>query len=305
MTTFLNMVATEPEIARVPIMVDSSKWSVIEAGLRCVQGKPVVNSISLKEGEEEFLARAREARRYGAAMVVMAFDEEGQADTVERKVAICERAYRLLVERGRRPAARHHLRPQRLRRRDRHRGAQRLRDGLHRGDAPDQGALPRREGERRRQQPVVLVPRQRGRARRRCTAPSSSTPSAPAWTWASSTPASSWSTSRSTRSCSRRSRTCSSTAARTRPTGWWSWPSGCASDAGARVADEAWRQGTVEERLEHALVNGIVDHVEADTEEARQAYGAPLVGDRGAADGRDERGGRPVRRRARCSCPRW
>ena len=98
MTTFLNMVATEPDIAKVPIMVDSSKWSVIEAGLRCVQGKPVVNSISMKEGEEDFLAKARLARRYGAAMVVMAFDEEGQADTVERKVAICERAYRLLVE---------------------------------------------------------------------------------------------------------------------------------------------------------------------------------------------------------------
>ena len=99
MTRFLNMVATEPDIARVPIMVDSSRWSVIEAGLRCVQGKPVVNSISLKEGEEEFLERAALARRYGAAMVVMAFDEEGQADTAERKVAICERAYRLLVER--------------------------------------------------------------------------------------------------------------------------------------------------------------------------------------------------------------
>jgi 5-methyltetrahydrofolate--homocysteine methyltransferase len=99
MTTFLNMVATEPEIARVPIMVDSSKWSVIEAGLRCVQGKPVVNSISMKEGEEDFLAKAATARRYGAAMVVMAFDEEGQADTVERKVSICERAYHLLVER--------------------------------------------------------------------------------------------------------------------------------------------------------------------------------------------------------------
>ena len=98
MTTFLNMVATEPDIAKVPIMVDSSKWTVIEAGLRCVQGKPVVNSISLKEGEEDFLAKARLARRYGAAMVVMAFDEEGQADTVERKVSICERAYRLLVE---------------------------------------------------------------------------------------------------------------------------------------------------------------------------------------------------------------
>jgi 5-methyltetrahydrofolate--homocysteine methyltransferase len=99
MTTFLKLVATEPEVARVPIMIDSSKWSVIEAGLKCVQGKPVVNSISLKEGEADFLAKAAAARRYGAGVVVMAFDEAGQADTVERKVAICQRAYRLLTER--------------------------------------------------------------------------------------------------------------------------------------------------------------------------------------------------------------
>jgi 5-methyltetrahydrofolate--homocysteine methyltransferase len=98
MTTFLNLIATEPEIARVPIMIDSSRWEVIEAGLKCVQGKGVVNSISLKEGEEAFLARARAIRRYGAAVVVMAFDEQGQADTVERKVQISERAYRLLTE---------------------------------------------------------------------------------------------------------------------------------------------------------------------------------------------------------------
>jgi 5-methyltetrahydrofolate--homocysteine methyltransferase len=98
MTTFLNLVATEPEIARLPIMVDSSRWSVLEAGLRCLQGKGVVNSISLKEGEEEFLEHARIVRRYGAGVVVMAFDEKGQAETVERKVAICERAYRLLVD---------------------------------------------------------------------------------------------------------------------------------------------------------------------------------------------------------------
>src|SRR5207247_4946766 len=84
MTTFLNLIATEPEIARLPIMVDSSRWSVIEAGLKCLQGKGVVNSISLKEGEEEFLQKARLAQRYGAAVVVMAFDEQGQADTVER-----------------------------------------------------------------------------------------------------------------------------------------------------------------------------------------------------------------------------
>ena len=98
MTHFLNLVASEPAIARVPIVVDSSKWSVIEAGLRCIGGKPIVNSISLKEGEAEFLTRARAARRYGAAVIVMAFDEQGQADTVERKVEICRRAYRLLTE---------------------------------------------------------------------------------------------------------------------------------------------------------------------------------------------------------------
>ena len=97
MTTFLNLIASEPEIARVPIVVDSSKWSVIEAGLKCLQGKGVVNSISLKDGEQEFLRRARIIRRFGAGVVVMAFDEQGQADTVERKVAICERAYRLLT----------------------------------------------------------------------------------------------------------------------------------------------------------------------------------------------------------------
>jgi 5-methyltetrahydrofolate--homocysteine methyltransferase len=98
MTTFLDYIATEPEIARVPVMVDSSKWSVLEAGLKCIQGKGVVNSISLKEGEADFLAKARTIQRYGAAAIVMAFDEQGQADTVERKVSICQRAYALLVD---------------------------------------------------------------------------------------------------------------------------------------------------------------------------------------------------------------
>ena len=86
MTTFLNLIATEPEVARIPIMIDSSRWSVLEAGLKCVQGKGVVNSISLKEGEEPFLEQARRIRDYGAGVVVMAFDEQGQADTAERKV---------------------------------------------------------------------------------------------------------------------------------------------------------------------------------------------------------------------------
>jgi 5-methyltetrahydrofolate--homocysteine methyltransferase len=98
MTTFLNLIATEPEIARIPVMIDSSKWSVIEAGLKCVQGKSIANSISLKEGEADFLAKARLVQRYGAGVVVMAFDEVGQADTTERKVEICQRAYRLLTE---------------------------------------------------------------------------------------------------------------------------------------------------------------------------------------------------------------
>jgi 5-methyltetrahydrofolate--homocysteine methyltransferase len=98
MTTFLNLIAAEPDIARVPVMVDSSKFSVIEAGLKCLQGKPVVNSISLKEGEAAFIEHAKTVRRYGAAVVVMAFDEQGQADTVERKCAIAKRAYDLLVD---------------------------------------------------------------------------------------------------------------------------------------------------------------------------------------------------------------
>src|SRR5476649_1733228 len=98
MTRFLNLIASEPDISRVPIMIDSSKWSVIEAGLKCVQGKAIVNSISMKEGEEEFIRQAGLCRRYGAAVIVMAFDEKGQADTFERKTEICARAYKILTE---------------------------------------------------------------------------------------------------------------------------------------------------------------------------------------------------------------
>jgi 5-methyltetrahydrofolate--homocysteine methyltransferase len=98
MVTFLNLIASEPDIARVPIMIDSSRWSVIEAGLKCVQGKGIVNSISLKEGEEVFKHHAGLIKRYGAGVIVMAFDETGQADTLERRVEICTRAYRILTE---------------------------------------------------------------------------------------------------------------------------------------------------------------------------------------------------------------
>lgn len=99
MTTFLNLIAAEPDIARVPVMIDSSKWEIIEAGLKVIQGKGVVNSISLKEGEEAFIRQAKTIKRYGAAVIVMAFDENGQADTYERRVEICERSYRILTER--------------------------------------------------------------------------------------------------------------------------------------------------------------------------------------------------------------
>ena len=98
MRAYLNLLAAEPDIARVPVMIDSSKWEVIEAGLRCVQGKSIVNSISMKEGEARFIEQAKACLRYGAAVVVMAFDEQGQADTAARKIEICTRAYRILTQ---------------------------------------------------------------------------------------------------------------------------------------------------------------------------------------------------------------
>ena len=98
MVNFLNLIASEPDISRIPIMVDSSKWEVIEAGLQCLQGKGVVNSISLKDGEASFIDKAKKIKRYGAAAIIMAFDEKGQADTYERRIQICQRAYTLLVE---------------------------------------------------------------------------------------------------------------------------------------------------------------------------------------------------------------
>ena len=98
MVTFLNLIASEPDVARLPIMIDSSKWSVIEAGLKCVQGKAIVNSISLKEVKQRSSSRPNSCKAYGAAVIIMAFDEKGQADTIERKVSICERSYKVLTE---------------------------------------------------------------------------------------------------------------------------------------------------------------------------------------------------------------
>ena len=164
MTTFLRLIASEPDIARVPVMIDSSKWSVIEAGLKCVQGKAIVNSISLKEGEQPFLEQARTIRRYGAAVVVMAFDEDGQADTVARKVSICERAYDLLTQHAGFDAEDLIFDPNIFAIATGHARARRLRGRVHRGDLADQGAPAGRAGVRRPLECVLRLPRQRARA---------------------------------------------------------------------------------------------------------------------------------------------
>ena len=140
MATFLQLIASEPDISRVPVMIDSSKWSVIEAGLKCVQGKGVVNSISLKEGEAEFLRQADAGaplRRGGRSS--WRSTSRARPTRVERKVEICARAYRILTEQVGFPPEDIIFDPEHLRDRHRHRGAQRLRPGLHRGDPPDQG----------------------------------------------------------------------------------------------------------------------------------------------------------------------
>ena len=189
MTTFLNLIAAEPDIARVPVMVDSSKFSVIEAGLKCLQGKSVVNSISLKEGEAAFIEHASTVRRYGAAVVVMAFDEKGQADTLERKTAICKRAYDILVNRVGFPPEDIIFDPNIFAvatGMDEHNNY-----GVDFIEAArcDPAGSAARACVGRRIEPVVLVPRQRAGCARRCTPCSCFTPSRPAWTWASSMPA--------------------------------------------------------------------------------------------------------------------
>ena len=188
MVTFLNLVAAEPDIARVPVMVDSSKFTVIEAGLKCVQGKPVVNSISMKEGEEKFIHEATIARRHGAAVVVMAFDEVGQADTFARKTEICKRAYDILVDQLGFPPEDIIFDPNIFAIATGPRRAQQLRRRLHRGDALD----PRRTCRTRIFPAASPTCRSRSaatsRCARRCIRCSCITPSRPAWTWASSMP---------------------------------------------------------------------------------------------------------------------
>ena len=165
MDRFVKLIASEPDISRVPLMIDSSKFEVIEAGLRCVQGKPIVNSISMKEGEEKFREQARLCRKYGAAIVVMAFDEEGQADNLERRKTICERAYRILVDEVGFPAEDIIFDPNIFAVGHGHRGARQLRRRLHRGHPLDQAEPARRAGLRRRLERVLLLPRQQRGAR--------------------------------------------------------------------------------------------------------------------------------------------
>ena len=305
MTTFLNLIATEPEVARLPVMIDSSRWSVLEAGLKCVQGKGVVNSISLKEGEEPFLDQARRIRDYGAGVVVMAFDEQGQADTAERKVAICGRAYDLLTQQAGFAPEDIIFDPNVLAVAtgiSEHNGyAKAFLDALplikeRCPGARTSGGISNLSFSFRGNDVVreamhsaflfhaVRAGLDMGIVNAGQLAVYQDIPAGPAGTGRG----------RALRP-----------ARRTPPTGWSPSPRRSPARPPAATVDLAWRDAPVGERLAYALVHGIVDFIEDDTEEARLQHARPARGDRGPADGRHEDRRRPVRRRARCSCRRW
>ena len=294
MTTFLNLIATEPEVARIPIMVDSSRFSVLEAGLKCVQGKGIVNSISLKEGEESFLEQARRIRRYGAGVVVMAFDEIGQADTVERKVEICGRAYDLLIGDGwepedivfdpnvlavatgieehngyakafiealplikeRCPGVAHERRH--LEPRLSFRGNDVVREAMHSAFLYD----------------AIRAGLDMGIVNAGQLAVYEDIPP----------------------TCSSTSRTCSTTAGRTRPTGSSPSPSTVQGKATKREVDLGWREAPVGKRLSTRSCTGSSTSSRR-TPRRRAAASAAARRDRGPADGRDEGRRRPLRLR--------
>ena len=275
MRTFLNVVATEPEVARLPIMVDSSRWSVLEAGLQSIQGKGIVNSISLKEGEEPFLEQARRIRDYGAAVVVMAFDEEGQATDVERRVAICGRAYDLLTREAGFPPEDLIFDPNVLA----------VATGIEEHDTYARDFL------------AALPP-----IKERC--PGSRT------SGGISNLSFSFRGNDAVREAMHavflyhairagldmgivnagqlavyedvepelleRIEDVLFARRPTRPNGWSSSQSRVQGEGVQRERDLSWRDAPVEERLSHALVHGIVDFIEEDTEEARQARPRPL-----------------------------
>ena len=277
MKTFLNLIAAEPDIARVPVMVNSSKFSVIETGLKCIQGKPVVNSISLKEGEAEFIKHAQTVRRYGAAVVVMAFDEQGQADTIERKVAICARAYDILVNKVGFPPQDIIFDPNIFA------VATGIEEHNGYGVAFIEGARKIRADLRvqprlgRRVEPVVCVPRQRARARGDALGvPLSRHQGRHGHGHRQCRPDRGLRRSRSGVARGLRGRGAQPPAGRAERL-----LDDCRSASTARArreeqADLAWREWPVEKRLSHALVHGITDFIDEDTEEARLAADRPL-----------------------------
>ena len=276
MTTFLNLIATEPEVARLPIMIDSSKWSVHEAGLRCIQGKGIVNSISLKEGEEAFLEKARGIRRFGAGVVVMAFDEEGQAETVERKVAICERAYRLLTEQAGFAPEDLVFDPNMLAVATGIEEHARFARVVHRGDRRDQDALPRL----RRSRAGSRTSRSRSAATtssaRRCTRRSSTTRSPPASTWAIVNAGQLAVYEDIPPELLERVEDVIFDRRPDATDRLVEFAETVKGEGTKRELDLSWREAPVADRLAHALVHGIVDFVEEDVEEARQAFERPL-----------------------------
>ena len=293
MTTFLNVIATEPEIARMPIMVDSSRFSAIEAGLKCIQGKGIANSISLKEGEDSFLAQARAVHRLGAAVLVMAFDEEGQAVEAERKAAICERAYKLLLAEGFHPEdiifdpnvlavatgieehnsyAKEFIDALPLIK-ERCPGA-RISGGISNLSFSFRG----NDAVREAMHSAFLYHAIRAGLDMGIV-------NAGQLAVYKDIPPELLERVEDVLFDRRAGRDRAARRARVPVAG----------EATKREVDLAWREAPVEKRLSHALVHGITDFIEEDAEEARQALAPAARRDRGPADGRDEDRRRPVR----------
>ena len=297
MTTFLNLIATEPEVARIPVMIDSSRWSVLQAGLKCLQGKGVVNSISLKEGEEP-VPRAGPAhpgarRRRGGDGVRRA----GPGGHHRAQGGDLRPGLRPAHPAGRVRRRGHHLRPQRARGRHRHRRAQRLREGVHRRAAADQAALPGRPDQRRHLQPVVLVPRERCGARGHALGvPLPRGPGRAGHGHRQRRPARGLPGHSGRPAGTGRGRAVRP-AATTPPTGWSPSPRRCTGRAPAARSDLSWREAPVEQRLD-ARARARHRRLHRGRHRGGPAAGrAAARRDRGPADGRHEGRRRPVRLR--------
>ena len=306
MTRFLQLIGSEPEVAKAPIMVDSSKWTVIEAGLKCLQGKGIVNSISLKEGEEVFREHAHAVLKYGAAVVVMAFDEQGQAASYEEKIRVCERAYRILVDQVGFPAEDIIFDPNiPQRRRHGHGGAQQLRRRFHQRDALDQGQSAERETVSGGVSNISFSFRGNNKVREAMHSAFLYHAIAAGMdmgivnagmleVYEEIEP--------------NLKDLVEDVLLNRRPDATERLVELGETLKGADTATvekktEEWRNGTVEERLAHALVKGIDSFIDADTEEARAKLGRPLAGDRRPTHGRHGRCRRPVRGRKKVSPP--